>query len=509
MDVIVIVLIGVFVVVALALIGWAIYRRLRQLTVTYKPMYGGYSRRTLGGEATQVTNNQGVNSYCIVDDDKFTKYYFEVDDPRLYNTPIWYVVDKSKFRLKRLNELDMLKYVSEHISPNPCPKVYPKSGNVTFDEKIFNSIRSHGWYSPSQVQMKKLVMERVKGVTFQQYLIDRGLKVNVEKRTIDGNDVPKATMVELYRQWWELLLRFFDEDIVPDDLDNMSNIIVVNTSDGFKLVALDCSFWLIVIDRPTHVLNEDLLYRYFWGLYWRHRRKTLDIIYALKAHPDWEEILRESLEGLVPKGMYQRLRDDFIGKDHEYVRMKQQVLTQLCDESSMRSVGSFKLFDLYVSDEKEYNKLVTEANEVLKSLPEDISETFDVAPMHKSWDYIYDSALNEAGKAWVFLHAKQYSGNTPDKILCNVRYLIECIEMTNEQLTLYPIGMSKCMYTKKANEGKPITTTKYLPLIKANEGCTVKSTFIGDTEVDSKYFYDGFFVVDVDVKDTVYVVLEP
>ena len=505
MDDIVVVLIGVVIVVGLTLIGWVVYRRLHQQpTVTYKPL--------LGGDATQVTNNQGVNSYCIVDDDKFTKYYFKVDDPRLYNTPIWYVVDKSKFRLKRLNELDMLRYVNEHITPSPCPKVYPESGNVEFDEKIFNSIRSHGWYEPEKVQMKKLVMERVKGVTFQQYLIDRGLKVNVEKRTIDGNDVPKETMVAMYRKWWELLLRFFDEDIVPDDLDNMSNVIVVEDSkadDGFKLVALDCSFWLIAIDRPVHVLNEDLLYHYFWGLYWRHRRKTLDIIYALKAHSDWESILKDSLDGLVPTSMYQRLRDDFIGKDHEYVRMKQQVLMQLCDESSMRSVGSFKLFDLYVSDEKEYNKLVTEANEVLKSLPEDISETFDVAPMHKSWDYIYDSALNEAGKAWVFLHAKQYSGNTPDKILCNVRYLIECIEMVNDPLTLYPIGKSKCMYTRKANDNKPITTTKYLPLIKSNEGCTVKSTFIGDTEVDSKYFYDGFFVVDVEVKDTIYVVLEP
>lgn len=531
MDLIWVVLVGVVIVVGLAL-------ALMYLASRRKDMDGplldnvdtgltggrGCCRSTVqcqrgAGEDVPVTNNQGVFSFCVVNDDKFTKYYFEPKDERVFTTPVWYVIDKSKFKLKRLNELDMLRYVNQHMSPAPCPKVYDESGDVEFDESIFNAIRSHVWYEPGKIQLKKLVMERVKGVTFQQYLVDRGLELNEDRRQIVKNCVPKGVMVMLYRKWWELALRFIDYDIVPDDCDNMANVMVVegagNTADGdVKLVALDCSFWLIVVDRPTHVLNEDLLYYYFWGVYRRHRRKSLDIIIALKMHDDWKDILRESLEGLVPESTYRRLLDDYFSKSHEDVRLKQQVLMQLCDENSMRSVGSYELFDLYVSDEAGYNRMVTEASGVMKDIPVDLPNTFDVKELHKAWDVVYGSGLSEAGRAWVFLHAKQYAGNLPDRLLGNVRYLIEGLEMTNEPLTLYPIGKSKCMYVRKCGDGvdvgkSAITTTRYLPLVKANEGCTVRSTWLGDTEVDAKYFYDGFFPVDVEARDTTYVVLEP
>lgn len=497
MNVLYIVLIVIFIVASLFILLLWLRRRQTQTTLS-----GG------GIESTTVTNNQGVNSYCTVDGDKFIKYYFEFNDERLYTTPIWYVVDKSKFTCKRLNELDMLVYVSKCISPNPCPKVYvEESCNIDFDENIFNAIRSHVWYDKDSVQIKRLVTDYIKGVTLQQYLINNGLKVNSEKRTIEGNDVPKNIMVTAYRTWFELVLRFIDEDIIPDDLDNMSNLIV-RDSNEFSLVALDCSFWLIVCDRPTHVLNEDLLYNYFWNLYWRHRRKSLDIIFALKAHKHWREILKESLDGLIPRSMYERILEDFVSKPHEYVRMKQQILMQLCGDNSMRSVDTYDLFNLFVSDKQKYDEVISLANDIVEQLPYNITETFDIKQLHASWDFVYNKHLTSAEQAAVFLQAKQYSGNLPDKMLSNVRYLIESIEMTNDTLTLYPLNESVCFFTAKNNGNKPITTSKYLPLIKSNNGCTVTSTYIGDTEICDKYFYDGFFVTQVNPKETLYVVLD-
>lgn len=460
------------------------------------------------GIETVITNNQGVNSYCTVDENKFIKYYFELNNEKLYNTPLWIVIDKSKMKCKRMNELDMLTYVNEHISPSPCPKVYTEeSHDIEFDENIFNSIRSHIWYEPSKIQLKRLVIEYIHGSTLQQYLIDNGLIVNTEKRTIEANNVPKQIMIEVYRTWFELLLNFFDENIIPDDLDNMSNILIP-ANGKFQMIAIDCSIWLLMRERHVHVLNEDLLYNFIWFIFWRHRRNSLDIIIALQLHNDWDEILKEALKDLIPENMYERLRNDFFAKDRDYVKMKQQITMFLCGDNSKSSVDSYELFDMYVSDNQKYVSMTNHANEIIKELPFDISSTVDGKVLHQCWEFVYSKCLPLAEQSYIFLHAKQYCSNTPDKIIDNVRYLIESVESSNETLTLYPIGDSKCFFTTKNNNSRSIRTNRYFPLVKSNNGCSVKSKYFGGSEIDERFFYDGFFTTDVELRDIIYVVLE-
>lgn len=475
-----------------------------------------------GGAPTVLSTNTGVSSYCFVDGNVFTKYYIELNDDRIYSRKMHVVINGITLTLSPHRELDIHRYVNKTISPPPLPKLLSGCEDIPFDENIYNNIRMAKYHDKNRIQLKKLVMEKVDGITVQQYFINNGLVLAENKREIVSNNVPTRLFINVYRSYFQLLMKFFRHNIIPKDSDNLNNIFVHNKSTNEKaiVVPIDAALYTTIDRRNGKITDSDLLCYYFFNMFYCNRRDSLDFVVMMQRHNDCEYIFRQSLYKVVNNNVINMLWNKYVHPPQSVVRTKLTVLQYLTGENSVRSFDVRDLFKMYMCDRKKYEQLKEKCDKLMKGLNVEWNSCYDTMTLKRIWNYVYSLKLTNAEQSYMFMHTPGGKGMTMERLHEMVKEVIEIDSKTNVSLKLIQSSIAPYLYVSHNkgkgnvknvmnNKGKKvIETTKYFKLEKGNEGIGTRTKYVGLCENDDKYFFDALIPASVETMEMMYVVFD-
>lgn len=458
--------------------------------------------------------NDRLNSYVEINDNKFTKYYFEPANTSFFNNKSYIIINQSILECEQMTELNITKYISQKL-PNLIPALYEnESYDIPFDVNIFTKIYNHIHFQSSDVQLKKIVSEYANSITLYKYLVRNGLIVDEHLRIV-SNDVTVEAMITIYKHIFTYMLNLIDNDIIPYDLCKPTNIMLPNDiNSDYKIV--DVGAYLHITNRDNTITNNDIFIHTLYDSAHSSYNYAYNLFQILTSHKEAKYITTMALQNLVSQETIDYIITNLINDDRllfsETLQLKQMLLG---DENRFSTSITNILNSLVVSPKNisiMHNNMLTifhEDNIVLETL-------YSATQIRKIYDIIYNKyQIDAPTQEYVRLYLNRGS---IQRILIQVKYVME--NTKNTQNTFYvnikcpilgytDVETLKSLYPDiKENEIQTKTTEKYILLIQDNMNCSVQRKFIGQTQQDTKYPFDGYLCVDYKIIPTTYFVFD-
>lgn len=491
---------------------YAVYR----LYINHRVLDTSLSTSLTGGGDT-FTITEGRNSLCIVDKDtnKLTKYYVENKSSTIEDMPLYIVVNGNVLEIRKHRELDMLKII-DSLEGEYYPKLYVNECcDMEFDQKLFESLPRYTIYDPEKIVIKRLVMEYLPCESLKAFMSKNGVKF--EDRKLISNDMTASLMVDIYRQLFEMVYYFIDNNILPFDLDNVTNILI---ADGFKFKCIDCAVYATV-EKRGETSSSDILIAWLMTIMYQAFCGRVNMVKILRMHPDREQITREALSGLVDKQAVDYIVDNIVNVDEKLAVIRNATIKRLLGDNDVNTCSVRNVIPTAMYDHDEIKRIVKD-NESFAAEIDDLvlkANKRNDDDLKNIYRKIYSHPTSSASELeWLFMRVKSLSvGN----VIENIAYIISHDSKTNEKLTLYYSDKCPCYgYENESDassvhggEIKTISTSRYIKLCPEYANVSISRTFIGYEQQDPKYNFDArhcmsahiipteYFIFDFDVED--------
>ena len=472
---------------------------------------------TGGGDTFTIT--EGRNSLCIVDKDtmKLTKYYIENNNDVIENMPLYIVVNGNVFEIRKHHELDMLRIIDD-IGCKYYPKLYASEcGNIEFDRTLFEQIPRYTIYDPDKIIIKRLVMEYVPYESLKSFMSHNG--VTFDGRKLVENHMDTTLMISIYHKLFEIVYYFIDHNILPFDLDNVTNILVshdINDDNNiFSFKCIDCAIYASIIDRQ-HASTPDVMVAWLYTIMYQSFCGRVNMIKILRMHYDCVRITRESLRGIVDDKTIDYILTNIVSVDETLATIKNATIKRLLGDNDVNTCSIRNVIVTSMYNHREIKRIVNDNKQFAEEIDNAVlsADKRNDDDLKNIYRMIYKHPTSSAAELeWLFMRVKSV---TISNVMKNIAYVISRESSTNPRMTLYFSDNAPCFgyetdqiaMTTHGGNIKSVTTSRYIKLCPEYANISVSRTFIGYEQQNPKYNFDARHCMRVDIMPTEYFIFD-